>query len=65
MGSTTTSDIQLKEYAKKKGLPLNSILMRYKMNELKNGFYILNFDDRNVNHKQNMRCQLLSYFYLL
>ncbi len=45
MGSTTTSDIQLKEYAKKMGLLLKSILMRYKMNGLKNGFYIISFDD--------------------
>ena len=32
MASTTTNDIQLKEYAKKMGLPMNNILMRDEMN---------------------------------
>lgn len=50
MELTTTSDIQLKEYAKKMGLPLNNILMRDEMNELKDdGFYIINLDDSNGN----------------
>lgn len=50
MTLTTTSDIQLKEYAEKMGLPLNNILMRDEMNELKkDGFYIINLDDSNGN----------------
>ena len=50
MALTTTSDIQLKEYAEKMGLPLNNILMRDEMNELnKDGFYIINLDNSNGN----------------
>lgn len=45
-----TNDIQLKEYAKKMGLPLNNILMRDEMDKLKdNGFYIINLDNSNGN----------------
>jgi len=47
---TTTNDIQLKEYAKKMGLPLNNILMRDEMNHLnEDGFYIINLDNSNGN----------------
>lgn len=50
MTLTTTSDIQLKGYAEKMGLPLNNILMRDEMNELdKDGFYIINLDNSNGN----------------
>lgn len=50
MALTTTSDIQLKGYAEKMGLPLNNILMRDEMNELdKDGFYIINLDNSNGN----------------
>ena len=50
MALTTTNDIQLKEYAKKMGLPLNNILMRDEMNHLnQDGFYIINLDDSNGN----------------
>lgn len=50
MELTTTSDTQLKEYAKKMGLPLNNILMRDEMNELKDdGFYIINLDNKHGN----------------
>ena len=39
------TDIQLTELAKKLNLPLENILMRDEMNELKNdGFYIINLD---------------------
>lgn len=50
MALTTTSDTQLKEYTEKLGLPLNNILMRDEMNELKkDGFYIINLDNSNGN----------------
>lgn len=50
MALTTTSDTQLKEYTEKMGLPLNNILMRDEMNELKkDGFYIINLDNSNGN----------------
>ena len=50
MALTTTNDIQLKEYAKKMGLPLNNILMRDEMNYLnEEGFYIINLDNSNGN----------------
>ena len=50
MAFTTTNDIQLKEYAKKMGLPLNNILMRDEMNYLnEEGFYIINLDNSNGN----------------
>lgn len=50
MALTTTSDTQLKKYTEKLGLPLNNILMRDEMNELKkDGFYIINLDNSNGN----------------
>ncbi len=50
MALETTSDIQLKTIAEKMGLPLNNILMRDEMKELKeNGFYIINLDNSNGN----------------
>lgn len=47
---TTSTNTQLMNFAEKMKLPLNNILMRDEMNELKNdGFYIINLDDSNGN----------------
>ena len=49
----TTNNYELEEYAKKLRLPLNNILMRDEMKELKeDGFYIINLDssDNNGTH---------------
>ena len=44
------TNIQLTDLADKMGLPLNDILMRDEMNELKDGgFYIINLDTSNNN----------------
>ncbi len=44
------TNIQLTNLADKMGLPLNDILMRDEMNELKEGcFYIINLDTSNNN----------------
>ncbi len=48
MTLTTTTDLQLKEYAGKMGLPLLNLLMRDEMDEInKDGFYIINLDNSN------------------
>ena len=47
---TASTNTQLMNLAEKMKLPLNNILMRDEMNELKDdGFYIINLDDRNGN----------------
>jgi hypothetical protein len=47
---TASTNTQLINFAEKMKLPLNNILMRDEMNELKNdGFYIINLDDSNGN----------------
>jgi hypothetical protein len=45
-----STNMQLIEFAEKMGLPLNNILMRDEMNQLKDdGFYIINLDTSNNN----------------
>ena len=47
---TASTNTQLINFAEKMKLPLNNILMRDEMNELKNdGFYIINLDNSNGN----------------
>ena len=47
---TVSTNTQLINFAEKMKLPLNNILMRDEMNELKNdGFYIINLDNSNGN----------------
>lgn len=47
---TASTNTQLINFAEKMKLPLNNILMRDEMNELKDdGFYIINLDDSNGN----------------
>ncbi len=48
MASTTTNDLQLKEYAEKMRLPLINFLMRDEMDDSnKDGLYIINLDNSN------------------
>ena len=45
-----STNIQLLDFSEKMGLPLNDILMRDEMNQLKDdGFYIINLDTSNNN----------------
>ena len=47
---SSSTNTQLMNFAEKMKLPLNDILMRDEMNELKDeGFYIINLDDSNGN----------------
>ena len=59
---TASTNTQLINFAEKMKLPLNNILMRDEMNELKNdGFYIINLDDSKWQW-HSLDCTLFSSF---